>query len=134
MKKILLVIFSIVTLFQFNSFASNGEKNNFSVVEVVTPAKEVYDDGIYRTQFSSFYVVDENGNKIISSGEVFDYAAKIKVSEGKYTIFYRNLNDQLVQKEIIVEKGNYLRIKLDWASLRETLCPSADGYLRVLSG
>ncbi len=113
MKKILLVVFSIVTLFQFNSFASNGEKNNLSVVEVVTPAKEVYDDGIYRTQFSSFYFVDENGNKIISSGEVFDYAAKIKLSEGKYTIFYRNLNDQLVQKEIIVERGNCLRIKLD---------------------
>jgi hypothetical protein len=113
MKKVFSFILSVVVIFQINSFASNGEKNNFSLVEVVTPAKEVYDDGIYRTQFSSFYVVDENGNKIISSGEVFDYAAKIKLSEGKYTIFYRNLNDQLVQKEIIVERGNCLRIKLD---------------------
>lgn len=113
MKKFILVILGAAALFQFIAFGSNGEKNNFSVVEVVTQAKEVYDDGIYRTQFSSFYVVDENGNKIISSGEVFDYAAKIKVSEGKYTIFYRNLNDQLVQKEIIVERGNCLRIKLD---------------------
>jgi len=113
MQKFIFVISSIVTLFQFNSLASDGEKNFFTVVEVVTPSKEVYDDGIYRTMFSSFYVVDEAGNKIISSGEVFDYAAKIKLSEGKYKIFFRNLNDQLVQKVIIVERGNYLRIKLD---------------------
>ncbi|MDH7528931.1 hypothetical protein VJY32_03730 [Ignavibacteria bacterium 4148-Me] len=113
MKKVLLVIFGLAALFQNNSLASNGEKNNFSVVEVVTPAKEIYDDGIYRTQFSSFYVVDEAGNKIISCGEVFDYAAKIKLSEGKYTIFYRNLNGQLVQKELNIERGNCLRIKLD---------------------
>ena len=113
MKKVFSFILSVVVIFQINSFASNGEKNNFSLVEVVTPAKEVYDDGIYRTQFSSFYVVDEAGNKIISCGEVFDYAAKIKLSEGKYSIFYRNLTGQLVQKEIIVERGNCLRIKLD---------------------
>ena len=112
MNKIHVAMIIAILFFQVCSFASDEEKNSYSIVEVITPATEIYDDGIYRTQFSSFYVIDEAGNKIISSGEVFDYAAKIKLSEGKYTIFYRNLNDQLVQKELNVERGNFLRINL----------------------
>ncbi|PJA97600.1 MAG: hypothetical protein CO129_00390 [Ignavibacteriales bacterium CG_4_9_14_3_um_filter_34_10] len=112
-KKIALSIFIQITSFQICSNATNYEEDNFLIVEVVTPAKQVYDDGIYRVQFSSFYVVDEVGNKIISSGEVFDYAAKIKLKEGFYTIFYKNLTGKLAQKEINITKGNMLQIRLD---------------------
>lgn len=112
MRILLLALFISFSFLSILSFASNGEKSSYTIVEVVTPSKEIYDDGIYRTQFSSFYIIDENGNKIASSGEVFDYAAKLKLSEGNYTIFYRKLNDELVQKELKVKKGNYLRIVL----------------------
>ena len=49
----------------------------------------------------------------MSSGEVFDYTAKIKLKEGNYTIFYNNLSGKLVQKEINITKGNMLQIRLD---------------------
>jgi hypothetical protein len=113
MKAFLLVILSGILFFQINVSASNDKQNSYSIIEVISPAKEVYDDGIYRIQFSSFYVIDEEGNKIISSGEVFDYAAKIKLSEGIYKIFYKNANGTLSQKELLVDKGNYIQIKLD---------------------
>lgn len=113
MRTLLLALFISFSFLSILSFASNGEKSSYTIVEVVTPAKEIYDDGIYRTQFSSFYVIDENGNKIASSGEVFDYAAKLKLNEGIYKIFYKNLNDEFVQKELKVEKGSYLRFVLE---------------------
>lgn len=113
MNKILLVLLAFIILFQFNSIASNGEKNGYSIIEVVTPAKVVYDDGIYRIQFSSFCVVDEMGNKIISSGEVFDYAAVIKLIRGNYTVYYMNLKNEIVQSNLRVDEKKFLRIKLD---------------------
>ena len=112
-KKIALSIFIQITSFQICSNATNYEEDNFLIVEVVTPAKQVYDDGIYRILFSAFYILDSQGNKIVSSGEVFDYAAKIKLKEGNYTIFYNNLSGKLVQKEINITKGNMLQIRLD---------------------
>lgn len=113
MKKLFLLMLGSILFFQINSFATNGEKCNYSLVEVITPAKEVYDDGLFRIKFTSFYVLDSYGNRIISSGEVFDYAAKIKLSEGTYQIFYENLSGELVGKELKIEKGNYLQIKLN---------------------
>ncbi len=88
MKNILLTSLLFGILFSLNSFASGGEKNNYSIVEVVTPTKEIYDDGIYRMQFTSFYITDENGNKLLSCGETFDKAAKVKLTEGTYKIYY----------------------------------------------
>jgi len=113
MKAFLLVILSGILFFQISVLASNDKKNSYSIIEVISPAKEVYDDGIFRIQFSSFYVIDEEGNKIITSGEVFDYATKIKLSEGIYKIIYKNANGTLSQKELLVDKGNYIQIKLD---------------------
>mgnify|MGYP005851653381 FL=1 len=112
MNKFILFTLGSVLFFQINSFATN-QGDNYSVVEVITPSKEVYDDGIYRVKFSSFYVIDEEGNKIISSGEVFDYAAKIKLKEGSYKIFYENLSGKILHKELKVEKGNCLQINLN---------------------
>jgi hypothetical protein len=113
MKAFFSIIVSGILFFQISVLASNDKQNNYSIIEVISPAKEVYNDGIYRIQFSSFYVIDEEGNKIISSGEVFDYAAKIKLSEGIYKIFYKNADGTLSQKELLVDKGNYIQIKLD---------------------
>lgn len=112
MKNILLTSFMFLTLVSVSAFASNGEKNIYSIVEVVTPAKEIYDDGIYRTFFTSFFITDENGNKILSSGEVFDKAAKIKLTEGNYKIYYFDLNGNLSSKDLEVTSGNYFRIEL----------------------
>lgn len=117
MNKFILFALGLVLFFQINSFATNGEKSNYSIVEVITPANEIYDDGLFRIKFTSFYVVDPNGNRIISSGEVFDYPAKIKLSEGTYQIFYENLSGELLNKELKVGKGNYLQIRLNWFSL-----------------
>lgn len=113
MNKFYLIILGTILFFRINSFATNGDKSNYSIVEVITPAKEVYDDGIYRVQFSSFYVIDSEGNKVVSAGEVFDYPTKIKLSEGSYQIFYKNFDRKLVQKDLKVEKGNCLQIILD---------------------
>lgn len=112
MKNILLTSFMFLTLVSVSAFASNGEKNIYSIVEIVTPAKEIYDDGIYRTFFTSFFITDENGNKILSCGEVFDKAAKIKLTEGNYKIYYFDLNGNLSNKDFEVTSGNYFRIEL----------------------
>lgn len=95
-----------------NSFSSNGEKS-YSIIEIVTPAKVIYDDGIYRTKFCAFYVVDAKGNKVISSGEVFDTATMVKLPEGSYKIYYYGLNENLLEKEIAVPVGNFSRIILE---------------------
>lgn len=113
MKNILLTSLLFTILISQNSFASTGEKNSYSIVEVVTPAKEVYDDGIYRTLFSSFYITDQNGNKVLNSGEVFDRAAHVKLTEGTYKIYYIDLNGKLSSKELEVSKGNFLRVELN---------------------
>lgn len=103
----------LILFFQINSFASNGERSKYSIIEVINPAKEVYDDGLFRIKFTSFYVLDSYGNRIISSGEVFNYVAKIKLSKGSYQIFYENLNGEIVNKDLKIEKVNYLQIKLN---------------------
>ncbi|MEP0862543.1 MAG: hypothetical protein HRF52_13995 [Ignavibacterium sp.] len=113
MKNILLTSLLFGILFSLNSFASGGEKNNYSIVEVVTPTKEIYDDGIYRMQFTSFYITDENGNKLLSCGETFDKAAKVKLTEGTYKIYYLDLNGNLFSKDLKVPKGNFLRVELN---------------------
>ncbi|WP_041294187.1 hypothetical protein [Ignavibacterium album] len=110
MKKIFLT--SILVFATLHSFASNGEKKSYSIVEVVTPAKEIYDDGIYRTLFSAFYITNEEGNKVLSSGEVFDKAANVKLTEGTYKIYYSDSNGKLSSKDLEVTKGNFLRIEL----------------------
>lgn len=98
MKNFLLTSFLFLTLVSVSSFASNGQKNSCSIVEVVTPTKEIYDDCIYRTFFTSFFITDENGDKILSSGEVIDKVAKFKPTEGNYKIFYFDLNGNLSSK------------------------------------
>jgi cell division protein YceG involved in septum cleavage len=112
---ILLSLFIQITLFQICAYATNYEEKIFLIVEVVTPSKQVYDDGINRSLFSSFFILDSQGNKIVSSGEVFDYAAKIKLKEGSYTIFNYNLAGELVHQELNIKlrKGNMLQIKLE---------------------
>lgn len=113
MVRIIFTSLFILAFCTFNSFATNNDKNSYSVVEVVTPAKEVYDDGIYRIQFNAFYIVDAQGNKILSSGEVFDRAAKVKLSEGNYKIYYFALNGNLLSMDFQVPKGNFLRVELN---------------------
>ncbi|MGK9476360.1 hypothetical protein [Melioribacter sp. OK-6-Me] len=112
MKRAFLTAMILLTALTINSFPSNGEKN-YSIIEIVTPANLIYDDGIYRTKFSAFYVVDANGNKVLSSGEVFDTAAMVKLPEGSYKICYYSLNEKLLEKEIAVPKGNFSRIILE---------------------
>lgn len=112
-KIFLLSLFIQITSLHIFSYTINFEENNFLIVEVITPAKRVYDDGIYRNLFSSFYVLDIKGNKIVSSGEVFDYPAKIKLKEGNYTIFYFTLTGKLAHRELYLKKGNMIEIKLD---------------------
>lgn len=113
MKKILLTSIILFIVFTNSSFPSNGKQNSYTIIEIITPAKIIYDDGIYRTKFNAFYIVDAKGNKVISSGEVFDTAAKVKLPEGSYRIYYYSSNDNLLEKEIEISKGNSLSIVLE---------------------
>lgn len=111
MKKFCLTIIFSIIFFQINPFIAKAEQREYSIVEVITPAEEIYDDGMYRIKFSSFYVVDGKGNKIISSGEVFDYPVKIKLYVGNYKIYYRNPKGELISKDLNVEKGYFLQVR-----------------------
>lgn len=111
MKKFCLTIIFSIIFFQINPFVAKGEQREYSIVEVITPAEEIYDDGTYRIKFSSFYVVDSEGNKIISSGEVFDYPVKIKLYVGNYKIYYRSSKGKLISKDLNIEKGNFLQVR-----------------------
>lgn len=111
MKKFCFTIISLMIFFQINPFLAKGEQKEYSIVEVITPSEKIYEDGIHRIKFSSFYVVDNKGNKIISSGEVFDYPVKIKLYVGNYKIYYRSSKGKLISKDLNIEKGNFLEVK-----------------------
>ncbi|MGB9665617.1 MAG: hypothetical protein ACPL25_11980 [Ignavibacteria bacterium] len=112
MKKVILISLLVLSLVSINSFASDDKKNIYSIIEVITPAKEVYDDGIYRKLFGAFYITDENGNKVLSSGEVFDKAAQVKLPEGTYRIHYYGLDGRLFEKNLKVSEEYFLIIEL----------------------
>lgn len=114
MKNIVLTLLVIISLISFSSFASNGQKNNFTIIEIITPSQEIYDSGMYRILYKSFYIVDKDNHKVVSSGDVFDTAAKVKLTEGFYTIYYQDLNGNTEQKSIDVENNTYLQIVLNW--------------------
>lgn len=114
MKNFVLTLLAIISFVSLNSYASNGQKNNYSIIEVITPSQEIYDSGIYRTLYKSFYIVDNNNNqKVISCGDVFDRAAKVKLFEGYYTIYYEDLRGNVNQKSIKVENNTYIQLVLN---------------------
>ncbi len=113
MKNLVLTLLAIISLISFSSFASNGQKNNFSIIEVITPSQEIYDSGIYRTLYKSFYIVNKDNQKVVSSGDVFDTAAKVKLTEGSYTVFYQDLNGNIHQKTVKIENNAYLQLVLN---------------------
>lgn len=113
MKNFIFTFLIIMSFVSFSSYASNGQKNNYSIIEVITPSQEIYDSGIYRTLYKSFYIVDNNNQKVISCGDVFDRAAKVKLFEGSYTIYYQDLKGNLNQKSINVENNTYIQLVLN---------------------
>ncbi|MFN3873829.1 MAG: hypothetical protein ACK4R9_12595 [Ignavibacterium sp.] len=113
MKNFVLTLLAIISFVSFSSFASNGQKNNFSIIEVITPSQEIYDSGMYRTLYKSFYIVDKDNQKVVSCGDVLDRAAKVKLFEGSYTIYYQDLQGNLNQKSINVENNTYIQLVLN---------------------
>jgi len=110
MKNIILSFAFILSFGLTNIFATIGDNGGYSIVEVVTPVKIVYDDGMYRKVYSSFIIYDEIGNKIVSSGEVFDFAAKVKLPKGSYRILTLNDRGDLLEKNFVIDKENVFQI------------------------
>lgn len=113
MKKSVWIMITIIFFISFNPFISISQENNFSIIEVLTPSQEIYDSGIYRVLYKTFYIVDKNNQKVISCGDVFDKAAKVKLHEGSYTIYYQNLKGNVQQKTINIENNTYLQLVLN---------------------
>lgn len=112
MRKFIVISFLILFVFVTGLQTSVGQKQTFSIIEVITPWEEIYDSGIYRILYRPFYIVDGNGKKIISCGYLFDRAAKVKLYEGSYTIYYQDLDDNIREKDIKVEKNSCFQVLL----------------------
>lgn len=107
----ILVSFILLILFSFSGLYSNENRSTgYSIVEIITPSKVVYDDGIYRTVYSSFTLYNESGEKVLSSGDVFDFATKVKLQEGTYKILCKNEDGKIIEKSFVIDKENMVRV------------------------
>lgn len=110
MTKFILTFVLFIVLASFDSLTYSSEQKAYSIVEILTPARLVYDDGLYRTVFSSFTIFDGNGNKILSSGEVFDFAARVKLPLGNYKIITSDEKGSTFVKDLTIEKEILIQI------------------------
>ncbi|MFZ5947150.1 MAG: hypothetical protein ACOYU5_04200 [Stygiobacter sp.] len=112
MKNFVLTLLAIISFVSSKSYSSFGQNNYYSIIEVITPSQEIYDSGMYRILYKSFYIVDKDNHKAVSSGDVFDKAAKVKLTEGSYTIYYQDLNGHIQKKSLNVENNTYFQLVL----------------------
>lgn len=84
-----------------------------SIIEVIVPNTEVYDDGIYRKLYSSFHILNADGVKLIGIPEKFDRPAKIKMNEGNYTFVVKLQNGSLLEKEYTVDGNQFQVIRIN---------------------
>lgn len=110
----LLFLISIYILFTLSNAADSlAIETRYSIVELSTPQKIVYDDGLYRNVFSAFTIYDKNENKILSSGEVYDLPAKVKLLPGTYKVTYTNSKGKLVTEDIEIKEVSFYKIELE---------------------
>ncbi len=112
--RIKIFIIIILTLINISMIsASEIEKNNYSYVEIITPIKTVYDDGVYRVVFSAFSLYNESDEKILDCGEVYDYATIIKVPHGTYKIKFYNDKGELIERKFTTDDKKFINIILN---------------------
>lgn len=115
MRKMYLSI-AIILLFGISSKSPaqiNDQEKKISLVEVIVPYTEVYDDGIYRKQYSSFQIFDAFGNKILGVPQKYDRPARIKLSEGNYIFIINLSNGKLIEKEITIAGNQFEVIQIN---------------------
>lgn len=115
MKNLYVSTLSVIIFLLINYILSDGAEKRYTMVEVVTPSKVVYDDGVYRTIFSSFSIFDKDGNKIIGVGEVPDTPAQIKLPNGTYKISTTDSNGKVIEEEFVVENECNLQVIVDFS-------------------
>ncbi|MFZ6033976.1 MAG: hypothetical protein ACOYVE_11805 [Melioribacter sp.] len=89
---------------------SAHEAQNIVIIEVVTQYRFVYDDGVFRKVYSPFSILDENGQTVINSGEVYDRPTQIKIKPGHYKIVVKNSSGYSKAKEITIKHGNRFQV------------------------
>lgn len=91
----------------------NEPTEKFSIVEVLVPNTDIYDDGIYRKLYSSFQIFSEEGKKLLGVPEKYDRPAKIKLPEGQYTFIVKRSNGEFIVKELTIVGNRFEVIKIN---------------------
>lgn len=80
------------------------------LVEVVTAAEEIYDDGVYRKRYAAFTVSDSTGVVVLEVAAKYDRPAVIALPKGKFLL--RTKIPDLIEKFIITGNSSTLKVIL----------------------
>ena len=80
------------------------------LVEVVTPAEEIYDDGAYRLKYAPFTVSDSTGVIVLEVAAKYDRPAVISLPKGKFLL--RTKIPELIEKFITTGNSSTLKVVL----------------------
>ena len=87
MKKLTLFFLILFTIILTSIKFSNSESiKEVGYIKVYTSSVLIYDDGIYRTQYAPFYILNEDRKIILKVGSTFDEPSTIALNSGTYYI------------------------------------------------
>ena len=78
------------------------------LVEVVTPAEEIYDDGACRLRYAPFTVSDSTGVLLLEVAAKYDRPAVISLPKGKFLL--RTKSPEIIEKFITTGNSSSLKI------------------------
>lgn len=120
MRKIYLFVAIILILgvnFQ-NPAQVNDLGKKISLIEVIVPFTEIYDDGLYRKLYASYQIFDSTGTKVLGVSEKYDRPVQVKLPEGNYKFLINLSNGNLLEKDFNVVGNQFKVIKVKWNKLK----------------
>jgi len=92
-----------------SGFADDSLKNQneYGYISVLTESKVIYDDGIERTVYEGYEILNDSNKLILEVGFSYDEPKTVKLPVGKYVIRY--IKENAVKKKTVSVKAGIIK-------------------------